>query len=179
MAHQRVWKVLERVGMSRPERTASEQGRRYERPCPGDRLHMDTKRDARLTSPGHAVTGDRTKTSAAWVRLWVPTPITNSNSSANLHGAVQEIARADVADQRPPIAHTIALYGAVSRREPGYLTALAMLVLTIEPLVSMSAQGRSAAPLPGRGYDCGESSAHHAAEPVIEELPTRPTGSQP
>ena len=33
---------------------------RYEWPCPGDLLHIDTKRYARFRGPGHAVTGDRT-----------------------------------------------------------------------------------------------------------------------
>ena len=32
---------------------------RYEWPCPGQLLHMDTKRLARFERPGHAVTGDR------------------------------------------------------------------------------------------------------------------------
>ena len=31
----------------------------FEWPCPGDLLQMDTKRLARFTRPGHAVTGDR------------------------------------------------------------------------------------------------------------------------
>jgi hypothetical protein len=35
---------------------------RYEWPCPGDLLHMDVKRYPRFARPGHAVTGDRTKT---------------------------------------------------------------------------------------------------------------------
>jgi transposase InsO family protein len=33
---------------------------RYEWPCPGDLLHMDTSRYARFERPGHARTGDRT-----------------------------------------------------------------------------------------------------------------------
>jgi len=32
---------------------------RYEWPCPGDLLHMDTKRSARFARPGHTVTGER------------------------------------------------------------------------------------------------------------------------
>jgi transposase InsO family protein len=59
MAHQSVWKVLRRHGYSRIARTPREAGRRYEWPCPGDLLHMDTKRYARFTRPGHAVTGVR------------------------------------------------------------------------------------------------------------------------
>ena len=31
---------------------------RYEWPCPGDLLHMDSARYARFKRPGHAVTGD-------------------------------------------------------------------------------------------------------------------------
>src|SRR5829696_7295713 len=38
--------------------------RRYEWPCPGDLLHVDTKRYARFLRPGHAVTGQRAHTSA-------------------------------------------------------------------------------------------------------------------
>ena len=38
--------------------------RRFEWPCPGDLLQMDTKRLARFTRPGHAVTGDRYRTGA-------------------------------------------------------------------------------------------------------------------
>jgi transposase InsO family protein len=64
MAHSSVWKVLHRHGVSRPQRTPREQARRYEWPCPGDLLHMDTKRYARFERPGHAVTGDRRKTAA-------------------------------------------------------------------------------------------------------------------
>jgi transposase InsO family protein len=36
---------------------------RYEWPCPGDLLHMDVKRYPRFRRPGHAVTGDRRRTS--------------------------------------------------------------------------------------------------------------------
>jgi transposase len=57
--HSTVWKVLSRHGLSRMPRPAREQARRYEWPCPGDLLHMDTKRYARFLRPGHAVTGDR------------------------------------------------------------------------------------------------------------------------
>jgi transposase InsO family protein len=62
--HSTVWKVLSRHGLSRIPRPAREQARRYEWPCPGDLLHMDTKRYARFLRPGHAVTGDRYHTSA-------------------------------------------------------------------------------------------------------------------
>jgi transposase InsO family protein len=62
--HQTVWKVLRRHGLSRPPRAPREQVCRYEWPCPGDLLHVDTKRFARFATPGHAVTGDRHRTGA-------------------------------------------------------------------------------------------------------------------
>jgi transposase InsO family protein len=58
-AHQTVWKVLRRAGLSRPSRPAREPTNRYEWPCPGDLLHMDTSEYARFARPGHRVTGDR------------------------------------------------------------------------------------------------------------------------
>ncbi|HEV2875516.1 MAG TPA: IS481 family transposase [Thermoleophilaceae bacterium] len=61
MCHSTVSRCLERRGMSRPPRPAREAVRRYEWPCPGDLLQMDTKRFARFSSPGHAVTGDRAR----------------------------------------------------------------------------------------------------------------------
>jgi len=63
MAHQSVWKVLKRHGFSRIARAPRESARRYEWPCPGDLLHIDTKRSARFTPPGHAVTGVRDRSS--------------------------------------------------------------------------------------------------------------------
>jgi transposase InsO family protein len=62
--HQTVWKVLKRAGCSRRPKAPREAANRYEWPCPGDLLHMDTKRYARFTRPGHAVTGDRTRSGA-------------------------------------------------------------------------------------------------------------------
>jgi transposase InsO family protein len=62
--HSTVWKVLHRHGLSRPPRAIRELACRYEWPCPGDLLHVDTKRFVRFTRPGHAVTGDRHRTSA-------------------------------------------------------------------------------------------------------------------
>lgn len=59
-AHATVWKVLRRAGLSRPPRAGREPARRYEWPCPGDLLHMDTSEYARFQRPGHRVTGDRT-----------------------------------------------------------------------------------------------------------------------
>jgi transposase InsO family protein len=58
-AHSTVWKVLHRFGLSRPPRPAREPANRYEWPCPGDLLHMDTSEYARFQRPGHRVTGDR------------------------------------------------------------------------------------------------------------------------
>ena len=67
-AHSTVWKVLRRAGISRPTRAAKEPANRYEWPCPGDLLHMDTSRYARFLRPGHRVTGDRSQRSRHWMR---------------------------------------------------------------------------------------------------------------
>jgi transposase InsO family protein len=58
-AHSTVWKVLKRAGISRPPRAVREPANRYEWPCPGDLLHMDTSEYVRFQKPGHRVTGDR------------------------------------------------------------------------------------------------------------------------
>src|SRR5690242_13595837 len=60
-AHSTVSKVLKRAGLSRRPRAAKELANRYEWPCPGDLLHMDTSRYARFLRPGHRVTGDRSQ----------------------------------------------------------------------------------------------------------------------
>ena len=52
------------AGMSRRPRPVREAVVRYEWPCPGDLLHIDTKRFQRFTRPGHAVTGDRLRSGA-------------------------------------------------------------------------------------------------------------------
>jgi transposase len=57
--HSTVWKVLWRAGISRPPKPTREPANRYEWPCPGDLLHMDTSEYARFQRPGHRVTGDR------------------------------------------------------------------------------------------------------------------------
>lgn len=62
--HSTISKVLRRHGLSRAARAAREPARRYEWPCPGDLLHMDVSLYARFARPGHAVTGDRSTTSA-------------------------------------------------------------------------------------------------------------------
>jgi transposase InsO family protein len=64
MPHATVSRCLQRRGCSRWPRPAKEEVRRFEWPCPGDLLQMDTKRFARFTRPGHAVTGDRHRTTA-------------------------------------------------------------------------------------------------------------------
>ena len=64
MAHATVSRCLARRGMSRMPSAAREQVRRFEWPCPGDLLQMDTKRLARFSRPGHKVTGNRSTTSA-------------------------------------------------------------------------------------------------------------------
>ena len=66
-AHSTVWKVLRRAGISRRPVAVKEPANRYEWPCPGDLLHMDTSRYARFLRPGHRVTGDRSR-SRNWMR---------------------------------------------------------------------------------------------------------------
>ena len=61
LRHSTVWKVLQRAGLSRPPRQPREPANRYEWPCPGDLLHMDTSEYARFQRPGHRVTGDRSQ----------------------------------------------------------------------------------------------------------------------
>src|SRR6266511_207356 len=63
-AHSTVWKVLRRAGISRRPRAVKEPANSYEWPCPGDLLHMDVSRYARFERPGHALTGNRTRSSA-------------------------------------------------------------------------------------------------------------------
>ena len=74
-SHSTVWKVLHRHGLSRRPRQSRDAARRYEWPCPGDLLHMDTARYARFERPGHRVTGDRSHTEAA---RWRPSSATTS-----------------------------------------------------------------------------------------------------
>lgn len=62
--HATVSRCLERRGCSRLPRAVKEEVRRFEWPCPGDLLQMDTKRFQRFTRPGHAVTGDRFRSGA-------------------------------------------------------------------------------------------------------------------
>ncbi len=62
ISHQTVWKILKRLGLSRMPAAPREQATRYEWPCPGDLLHMDTSRYARFSRPGHKMTGDHSRT---------------------------------------------------------------------------------------------------------------------
>jgi transposase InsO family protein len=65
--HSTVWKVPHRHGLSRRPSQPRDGARRYEWPCPGDLLHMDTARYARFERPGHRVTGDRSQRSRQWM----------------------------------------------------------------------------------------------------------------
>jgi transposase InsO family protein len=67
-AHSTVSKVLRRAGLSRRPAAPKEAANRYEWPCPGDLLHMDVSRHARFQRPGHAVTGDRSRSGGRWMR---------------------------------------------------------------------------------------------------------------
>jgi transposase InsO family protein len=58
--HSTVHQVLRRGGCSRRQPAERPPVIRYEWPCPGQLLHMDTKRFGRFVAPGHALTGDRT-----------------------------------------------------------------------------------------------------------------------
>jgi transposase InsO family protein len=62
--HSTISKVLARNGLSRPAARPRAPERRYEWPCPGDLLHMDVTLYGRFERPGHAVTGDRTRSAA-------------------------------------------------------------------------------------------------------------------
>lgn len=59
--HSTVWKVLHRHGQSRPARIPREAANRYEWPCPGELLHIDIKSYSRFDTPGHAITGERSR----------------------------------------------------------------------------------------------------------------------
>jgi transposase InsO family protein len=61
--HLTVHRVLQRGGCSRQPRPERPAVIRYEWPCPGNLLHMDTKKLGKFDQPGHAVTGDRTRRS--------------------------------------------------------------------------------------------------------------------
>jgi transposase InsO family protein len=58
-ARSTIWKVLRRHGLSRRRFGQRQSYRRYEWSRPGALLHMDVKKLARFSVPGHRVTGDR------------------------------------------------------------------------------------------------------------------------
>src|SRR3954451_2554584 len=58
-SHSTAHRVLQRAGRSRRPRPEPPAVLRYQWPCPGQLLHMDTKKLGRFERPGHAVTGDR------------------------------------------------------------------------------------------------------------------------
>ena len=62
--HSTVHQVLRRGGCARRPAPARRRGLRYEWPCPGQLLHMDVKKLAKFTEPGHAVTGAVSSSSA-------------------------------------------------------------------------------------------------------------------
>jgi transposase InsO family protein len=64
VAHSTVHAVLRRHGLSRVPKAEREVVQRYEWPCPGDLIQVDTKRFARFFRPGHKLTGDRFTTGA-------------------------------------------------------------------------------------------------------------------
>jgi transposase InsO family protein len=61
-ARSTIWKVLHRHGLSRRRHGARQTYRRYEWSRPGALLHVDMAELPRFREPGHAVTGDRSKT---------------------------------------------------------------------------------------------------------------------
>ena len=70
------YSVLRRYGLnrrSRPEREPKAPPQRYQWALPGQMLHVDIKKLGRFAAPGHAKTGDRSKTSrgAGWSYLFV------------------------------------------------------------------------------------------------------------
>jgi transposase InsO family protein len=67
VAHQTVWKVLRRHGISRRPRPARGPANRYEWPAPGDLLHMDVCTYPRFRRPGHRATGDRSQPGRHWM----------------------------------------------------------------------------------------------------------------
>ena len=60
-ARSTIWKVLRRHGLSRRPRGQRQSYRRYEWSRPGALLHMDVKKLARFSVPGHRATGDRSR----------------------------------------------------------------------------------------------------------------------
>ena len=61
--HSTVHRVLHRAGCSRRPRPERPAVVRYQWPCPGQLLHMDTKKLGKFEQPGHKLTGDRARRS--------------------------------------------------------------------------------------------------------------------
>jgi transposase InsO family protein len=61
-ARSTIWKVLHRHGLSRRRKGERQTFKRYEWSRPGALLHVDMAELPRFRRPGHAVTGDRSKT---------------------------------------------------------------------------------------------------------------------
>src|ERR671924_575889 len=59
MALSTVSGILTRIGMGRLGRLGVEPAKRYERARPGELIHIDVKKLARIERMGHRVTGDR------------------------------------------------------------------------------------------------------------------------
>jgi transposase InsO family protein len=111
-AHATVWRTLRRAGLSRPPRAPREQPRRYEWPCPGDLLHIDSKRFGRFTRPGHAVTGRRDRTGAE-KRLRVGWEFVHSIVDDHSRLAYSELHRDERADTVTAfVARALAFYAA-------------------------------------------------------------------
>jgi transposase len=64
MPHSTVSRCLQRRELSRPPKAPRDAAHRHEWPCPGELLQMDVKQFARFSNPGHAVTGNRSRTGA-------------------------------------------------------------------------------------------------------------------
>lgn len=62
-SHSTVHRVLQRAGVSRRPRPEQPAVVRYLWPCPGQLLHMDTKKLGKFSEPGHKLTGDRRRRS--------------------------------------------------------------------------------------------------------------------
>ena len=87
--HSTVSKTLQRNGCSRPEQRPRGPANRYEWPCPGDLLHMDSTSYARFERPGHRVTGDRS-----------PGRWTSASDEEEHRGAAGQSARALLCNRR-------------------------------------------------------------------------------
>ncbi|HEX2392358.1 MAG TPA: IS481 family transposase [Solirubrobacterales bacterium] len=110
-----VWKVLHRHGLSRRCKGAKESYRREEWSRPGALLHVDVARLARFKRPGHAVTGDRTKTGA---------DKRAARGYAYLHCVIDDHSRYAYVEQHPDQGGATA--AAVLERAIGHLAGLGL-----------------------------------------------------